>query len=99
MMQAATDLLLAPARLDALPGTHLPDSLPHRTRPGGGPPTMMQAATDLLLDPARLAALRSTDLLDSLPEPSFDRLTRLAAQIPRAPGALVSPGPRPPEAR
>src|SRR5918997_6238455 len=51
---------------------------------------MMQAATDLLLDPARLAALRSTDLLDSLPEPSFDRLTRLAAKILRAPVALVS---------
>jgi PAS domain S-box-containing protein len=38
----------------------------------------------------RLAALRGTGLLDSPPEPSFDRLTRLAARLLRAPVALVS---------
>jgi PAS domain S-box-containing protein len=51
---------------------------------------MTDAATDLIRDPARLAALRGTALLDSLPEPSFDRLTRLAAKILRTPVALVT---------
>jgi signal transduction histidine kinase len=43
-----------------------------------------------LADPARLAALRETALLDSPAEGSFDRLTRLAARLLRAPIALVS---------
>ncbi|MDP9349644.1 MAG: PAS domain S-box protein, partial [Gemmatimonadota bacterium] len=43
-----------------------------------------------LLDTRRLAALRRTGLLDSPPEPSFDRLTRLAARFLNAPVALVS---------
>src|SRR5215213_9861480 len=51
---------------------------------------MTNAATDAIRDPARLAALRCTALLDSLPEPSFDRLTRLAAKILSTPVALVS---------
>jgi PAS domain S-box-containing protein len=41
-------------------------------------------------DPDRLAILRKTNLLDSLPEASFDRLTKLAAQILGTPVALVS---------
>jgi signal transduction histidine kinase len=41
-------------------------------------------------DPARLAALRETALLDSPAEGAFDRLTRLAARLLRAPIALVS---------
>jgi hypothetical protein len=36
-------------------------------------------------DAARLAALRETDLLDSVPEEVFDRMTRLAAKLVRAP--------------
>ena len=43
-----------------------------------------------LADPERLAALRETALLDSPAEGSFDRLTRLAARLLRAPMALVS---------
>jgi len=41
-------------------------------------------------DTHRLDALRRTALLDSDPEEAFDRLTRLAATILRAPSALVS---------
>ncbi len=43
-----------------------------------------------LADPERLAALRETALLDSPAEGAFDRLTRLAARLLRAPIALVS---------
>src|SRR4028119_2117142 len=43
-----------------------------------------------LRDPARLARLKSLDLLDSPAEEAFDRLTRLASVITRAPVALVS---------
>lgn len=38
----------------------------------------------------RLATLRRTELLDTPPEEPFDRLTRLAAHICKAPVALVS---------
>ena len=38
----------------------------------------------------RLAKLRSYDVLDTLPEESFDRVTRLAAEILEVPIALVS---------
>lgn len=38
----------------------------------------------------RLAALRATGLLDTAPEPSYDRLTALAARLLNAPMALVS---------
>jgi signal transduction histidine kinase len=41
-------------------------------------------------DPERLAALRETALLDSPVDGAFDRLTRLAARLLRAPIALVS---------
>jgi PAS domain S-box-containing protein len=51
---------------------------------------MTNAVTDLIRDPARLAALRSTALLDSLPEPSFDRLTHLAARVLSTPAAIVT---------
>jgi PAS domain S-box-containing protein len=44
----------------------------------------------VILDPGRLQSLRATELLDSPPEESFDRLTRLAAQVLDAPIALVS---------
>jgi signal transduction histidine kinase len=43
-----------------------------------------------LADPERLAALHETALLDSPAEGAFDRLTRLAARLLRAPIALVS---------
>src|SRR5262245_31523779 len=43
-----------------------------------------------ICDPARLAALRRLALLDRPAEPSFDRLTRMAARVLRAPVALVS---------
>lgn len=41
-------------------------------------------------DPGRLRALAESGLPDSDPEPEFDRLTRLAAKLLRAPTALVS---------
>ncbi|HET7458172.1 MAG TPA: GAF domain-containing sensor histidine kinase [Gemmatimonadaceae bacterium] len=41
-------------------------------------------------DPERLAALHATALLDSPAEAAFDRLTRLASRLLRAPVALVS---------
>jgi GAF domain-containing protein len=41
-------------------------------------------------DPERLAAVHRTALLDSAAEPGFDRLTRLAARVLRAPISLVS---------
>ena len=44
----------------------------------------------VLADPDRLGALYRTRLLDSAAEPGFDRLTRLAARILRAPISLVS---------
>ncbi len=40
--------------------------------------------------PERLASLAATGLLDSPPEEVFDRLTRLACQLMRAPVALLS---------
>lgn len=46
--------------------------------------------TRLIEDPARLAALQATDLLDTPPEEAFDRATRLASHVMRAPVALVS---------
>jgi diguanylate cyclase (GGDEF)-like protein len=45
---------------------------------------------DSLTDGARLAALERLGILDSEPEPSFDRFTRLAAQLLGVPVALVS---------
>jgi PAS domain S-box-containing protein len=45
---------------------------------------------DLLRDPARLAALAATGLLDAPPAEVFDRLTRLAARLLRAPMAALS---------
>jgi PAS domain S-box-containing protein len=47
-------------------------------------------APGAIADPDRLAELRRLELLDTLPEDSFDRLTRLAARLLRAPVALVS---------
>ncbi|MEO7558330.1 MAG: EAL domain-containing protein [Gammaproteobacteria bacterium] len=44
----------------------------------------------IIADPARLAALRGTGLLDTHPQESYDRLTRLAATLLNAPGALVT---------
>src|SRR5437773_74274 len=43
-----------------------------------------------VLEAERLQALHRTALLDTPPEPEFDRLTRLAADILRAPVALVT---------
>jgi GAF domain-containing protein len=48
------------------------------------------AAGETARDPRRLAALHATGLLDSAPDPGFDRHARLAAEVLRAPVALVS---------
>ncbi|MBW3556656.1 MAG: SpoIIE family protein phosphatase [Actinobacteria bacterium] len=45
---------------------------------------------EALDDPERLDALRRTGLLDSPPDPGFDRLTRLATRLLKAPVSLVS---------
>ena len=50
----------------------------------------MPEPADVLRDPARLAALAATGLLDSPPAEVFDRLTRLAARLLRAPLAALS---------
>jgi signal transduction histidine kinase len=50
----------------------------------------MTDAGSQLTDPHRLAALRATGLLDSQPEEAFDRLTRLAVKLLRAPISIVS---------
>jgi PAS domain S-box-containing protein len=47
-------------------------------------------SSDAIRDPERLALLRRTRLLDAPPEPAFDRLTRLASRLVRAPIALVT---------
>jgi diguanylate cyclase (GGDEF)-like protein len=49
-----------------------------------------KSSLDPVVDPARLAALDGTRLMDSPPEVVFDRLTRLAGRILKAPVALVS---------
>lgn len=46
--------------------------------------------SDSVADPARLAAVRRSGLLDTMSEPSFDRLTRLAAKLTGAPVTFVS---------
>jgi PAS domain S-box-containing protein len=46
--------------------------------------------SEVLRSPLRIASLRRTALLDTLPEPEFDRPSRLAARVLRAPVALVS---------
>ena len=45
---------------------------------------------DVIQDEARLEAVRRTSLLDSPPEEAFDRLTRTATIVLRAPIAIVS---------
>ncbi len=50
----------------------------------------MSSSGEALDDPGRLAALAATGLLGSAPTPGFDRLTRLAARLLRAPVSLVS---------
>lgn len=52
------------------------------------PPTVPAASA--VGDPVRLTAVRRTGLLDTLSEPSFDRLTRLAAKLTGAPVTFVS---------
>lgn len=51
---------------------------------------MPDPLADRLADPQRLQALRRTALLDSAAEEAFDRLTRLATSILRAPIGLVT---------
>src|SRR5579871_3242951 len=58
-------------------------------------PTIEASATRIISsehpgDPRRLEALRATGLLDSPPEEAFDRFTRLASHIMKAPVAMVS---------
>ena len=52
--------------------------------------TQRSSADQRLDSSSRLAALNHLDLLDTAAEPSFDRLTRLAAQFLGAPVCLVS---------
>jgi PAS domain S-box-containing protein len=51
---------------------------------------MIDPRIEAVRDPTRLATLRCAALLDSPAEDSFDRLTRLAAKVLKAPIALVS---------
>jgi PAS domain S-box-containing protein len=53
-------------------------------------PVGQEGLSATLRHPARLAALHSLALLDTPAEQAFDRLTRLAAKILRAPVALLS---------
>jgi signal transduction histidine kinase len=62
--------------------------LPDVAAPTGDPSTGTLAAA--LQSGDRLAALHATALLDTPAEAAFDRLTRLAARLLRAPVALVS---------
>lgn len=50
----------------------------------------MTARGEALDDTGRLDALRRSGLLDSAPDPGFDRLTRLATVLLKAPASLVS---------
>jgi GAF domain-containing protein len=50
----------------------------------------MPLAPAAVTDPDRLAALRRLVLIDSPPNPTFDRLTLLAAQLLEAPVALLT---------
>ena len=49
-----------------------------------------EAPAAVLGDKARMAELKATGLLDTPPETSFDRLTRLASKLLKAPTALMS---------
>ncbi|HVE77348.1 MAG TPA: hypothetical protein VNA89_00675, partial [Gemmatimonadaceae bacterium] len=62
------------------------------SRPGAFPlPGPLSGGTPVEVgDAGRLAALHATALLDSPAEAAFDRLTRLAARLLRAPLALVT---------
>jgi len=51
---------------------------------------MTFAGEERIRSAARLEALGQTSLLDSPPEEAFDRLTRLATEVLRVPGAMVS---------
>jgi diguanylate cyclase (GGDEF)-like protein/PAS domain S-box-containing protein len=51
---------------------------------------MRDDPSERVADPLRLQALYETSLLDSPAEQAFDRLTRLAAELVRAPVALLS---------
>jgi PAS domain S-box-containing protein len=51
---------------------------------------MQEPPGDVLADSQRLAALRRTALMDAPASAAFDRLTRLAARVLKAPVALVS---------
>ena len=51
---------------------------------------MIDADIAQIRHPARLEALRCLGLLDSSAEPAFDRVTRLAIKLLRAPAALIS---------
>jgi PAS domain S-box-containing protein len=54
-------------------------------------PSLLPTSTDTAVrSPWRLQAVRETGLLDTAPEPSYDRLTALAARLLHAPMALVS---------
>lgn len=51
---------------------------------------MIDSLSSMIADPARLAALTRLNLLDTPADPSFDRLTALAARMIHAPVSLVS---------
>ncbi|HEU5318047.1 MAG TPA: ATP-binding protein [Chloroflexota bacterium] len=58
--------------------------------PPAAPRRAAAADTSPILEAERLRAVRRTALLDTPPEEEFDRLTRLAADVLRAPVALVT---------
>jgi len=70
-----------------LPLPELPPGIQFDTRCRVASPVVSKS---VLRDTKRLAALRATGLLDSEPEEDFDRFTRLAARMLRAPVALLS---------
>jgi GAF domain-containing protein len=51
---------------------------------------MAECRTSVLEDPRRLDAVRRASLLDTPAEPGFDRLTKLASRLLKAPIALFS---------
>ncbi len=60
------------------------------TQPPSTPGAPMPPSEPAWHEQARLEALRSYEVLDSLPEPSFDDITRLAAQLCGTPIALIA---------
>jgi GAF domain-containing protein len=74
--------------MDTPNATDNTNKVPHH--PGGTREMSEPLTASAISDPYRLQALRDTGLVNSRPEEGFDRLTRLATQIFKAPVSLVS---------